>query len=119
MLALHRAVRSGAGQRPDGVSVARRGNDGGYIRAESRLMSEGNSEDQGLTGFVRLGWADPRFNDFGSFYAGGLVYTGAIPGRNEDQLGLAIAPTPARPVAPSPWRRWTVPASRRTRPISS
>lgn len=74
-----------------GISVARRGNDGAYIRAESKLTREGKSEDQGLTGFVRLGWADPRFNDFGSFYSGGLVYTGAIPGRNADQLGFAIA----------------------------
>lgn len=74
-----------------GVLVTQRGNDGAYIRAESKLTTEGKSEGQGLSGFMRLGWADPRFNDFGSFYSAGLVYTGAIPGRNEDQLGLAIA----------------------------
>lgn len=67
-----------------------RGNDGVYVRAEHHLTREPDA-DQGLAGFVRAGVADGRINMFDRYLGAGLTYTGAIPGRDEDQLGVAMA----------------------------
>jgi porin len=69
----------------------RRGNNGIYLRGETQITKERDAQDQGLSGFFRLGTADGRINTFSHFIAGGLNYTGAIKGRDEDQLGLGIA----------------------------
>jgi porin len=72
-------------------SISRRGNDGWYLRGESKLTQEEGNEDQGLAAFFRLGLADGRINSFDRFASVGLNYTGLIKGRDEDQLGLAFA----------------------------
>lgn len=64
---------------------------GAYAFVEGILFSEAASSDQGLSGFVRAGRADQRVNRFGSQQALGLVYTGLIPGRDEDVLGLGLS----------------------------
>jgi len=69
---------------------ARRGNDGVYVMVERRLMREGDS-DQGLSGWLRLGFADSGHNVITRFYGAGLVRTGAILNRDEDQFGIAVA----------------------------
>jgi porin len=69
----------------------RRGNNGIYLRGETQIIKESGAQDQGLSGFFRLGTADGRINTFSHFITGGLNYTGAIKGRDEDQLGLGIA----------------------------
>lgn len=72
-----------------GSRVARGGNDGIYIFAERKLT--GRSRDaSGLSGWVRLGFADAKLNPIESYVGGGLVYTGLVPGRDEDQLGVAV-----------------------------
>jgi porin len=38
-----------------------------------------------------MGFASTKVNQLGSYFGGGLVYSGLIPGRNEDQIGLAVA----------------------------
>lgn len=68
-----------------------RGNDGIYLRGEHHLSHEAGDAEQGLAAFFRLGIADGAINQFGSFASGGLTYAGAIPGRNEDRIGVAIA----------------------------
>lgn len=45
----------------------------------------------GMTGWVRGGFANSSVNQFGGYAGGGVVQTGAIPGRPDDQLGIAIA----------------------------
>lgn len=76
------------------------GNVGVYALAEGRLTHESNSEDSGLSGWVRLGAANGRINPVTNYVGAGLVYTGLVPGRDKDQAGLAIAfarfGTPAR-----------------------
>ena len=67
------------------------GNKGIYALAEQRVFSEKEDDNQGLSVFIRLGWANPDFNDISLYTGGGLVYTGLIPSRNEDQIGVAVA----------------------------
>lgn len=67
------------------------GNLGVYVIAEQQLFSESKARDQGLTGYVQLGRADPRFNQFEFYTGGGLVYTGLLPNRDEDILGAMVA----------------------------
>ena len=68
-----------------------RGNGGVYLRGEHHLSHEAGDAGQGLAGFFRLGIADGAINQFGGFASGGLTYAGAIPGRDEDRIGVAIA----------------------------
>lgn len=68
-----------------------RGNDGFYVRGETALFEEAGDPAQGLAAFARLGIADGRFNTFRRFASAGLNYTGPFRGRDEDQLGLAVA----------------------------
>jgi porin len=49
------------------------------------------SSDQGLSVFLRFGVADEDLNQFSHYIGVGGVYTGLIPGRDEDQLGIAAA----------------------------
>lgn len=46
---------------------------------------------QGLKGFFRMGLADGKINRFDRFASIGLTYTGLLPGRDGDQIGLAAA----------------------------
>ena len=45
---------------------------------------------QGLRSFLRVGFCPQPYNPLSLYTDAGLVYTGLIPGRNEDQLGLAF-----------------------------
>ena len=77
--------------RPGVVPVASRGSAGAYLLVEGRLRREPGTDEQGLSGFVRLGWANDRYNRFSRYVGAGLVYTGPVPGRNADRVGLAVA----------------------------
>ena len=66
------------------------GNTGYYAFVESPLWREGGG-GQGLAGFLRVGFADARVNVLSSYVGAGAVYTGLFPGRDDDQLGFAVA----------------------------
>ncbi len=68
-----------------------RGNRGFYVIGEGQLFAERDDSAQGLNAFARVGSANDRINRFRDFVGTGLVYTGALPSRPEDQLGLAIS----------------------------
>ncbi len=70
-----------------GAAVASRG---AYVLAEHTLFREPHHAD-GLTAFARAGLARSAVNRFGSYVGGGLVYSGLLPGRHDDELGLAVA----------------------------
>ncbi len=74
-----------------GLGISPRKNRGFYLLAESDLVNERDDPEQGLSGFLRYGVADDRINQLDSYFGAGLVYTGFLPGRDRDQLGLAIA----------------------------
>ncbi len=67
------------------------GNSGLYVFAHGPLYREPGSEGEGLQGWFRFGIADGRTNQLDQYVGAGFVYTGAIPGRDADQLGLAVA----------------------------
>jgi porin len=67
------------------------GNRGFYVIGEGQLFAETDDSAQGLNAFVRYGTANDRINRFRNFVGTGLVYTGALPNRPEDQLGLAVS----------------------------
>lgn len=73
-----------------GASVKRSRNSGAYISAERKLTGQ-TKEGPGLSAWARLGVADNRFNAIKTYVGGGLVYTGPVPGRDEDRLGLGVA----------------------------
>jgi len=74
-----------------GMPLQQDGNDGFYFLAEQKVFSEAADPDQGLSIFARYGTAEDDVNQFKSYLGLGAVYTGLIPGRDEDQLGFAIA----------------------------
>jgi porin len=65
-------------------------NYGVYLLLNGALMYEGDKTDQGLSGFMRLGVASPLVNAYSAFSSAGLVYTGLVPGMDQDQLGIAM-----------------------------
>jgi porin len=62
-----------------------------YTLLESEIFREAAQSAQGLSGFVRLGYANPDVNQLEWSVGGGLVYTGLIPGRDEDVTGLGVS----------------------------
>lgn len=65
-------------------------NGGIYVIGEKHLFSEGDSS-QGMGGFVQLGFTESDRNVVDRYIGVGINYTGLIPGRDEDVIGLAIA----------------------------
>ena len=76
----------------DGVAPrSRSGTHGFYALLEGDLYREPGQFLQGLSGFLRVGVADEAVNQIGSYAGAGLVYTGLVPGRTEDVLGLGVS----------------------------
>lgn len=73
-----------------GAGIDSRGNDGLYALAEAEVYADPDDPRRGLALFARAGWASARFNEFRHSFALGGVYTGALPARPEDKLGLAV-----------------------------
>lgn len=82
------AIRTIADQ---GKTYKRRGNHGVYGLAEYTVWNEPEHQDQALTFFVRIGFADSAVNQISLYTGGGAVYTGLLPGRDEDEVGFGIA----------------------------
>lgn len=68
-----------------------RGSGGGYLLADRVLYRAPGEEGGKLAAFIQAGLADPQVNRFGSYIGAGLVATGLVPGRPNDQLGAAVA----------------------------
>jgi porin len=67
------------------------GTHGFYALVEGTLYHEPGQVLQGLSGFVRVGGADESVNPVGRYAGAGLVYTGLLPGRPDDVLGLGFS----------------------------
>ena len=67
------------------------GNYGIYVNGEQFIFGEDSSTDQGLAVFGRFGIANSNFNPSNYSILGGVNYTGLIPGRDWDVLGLAFS----------------------------
>lgn len=73
--------------RNDGTGTGR-GNAGTYVRGEFSLI---DGTERKIDAFFRLGKASGRFNMFDAFASGGLKFSGWVPGRDEDEFGIALA----------------------------
>src|SRR4029453_14452067 len=62
-----------------------------YLNIEQEVWREPHSELQGLGAFAHAVWMPPNRNFLEFSIEGGLYYRGAIPGRDEDALGLGVA----------------------------
>lgn len=65
-------------------------NRGIYLIGEKMLYAE-DQNGQGLGGFFQLGIADDDLNQIATYWGAGLHYTGLLPGRDSDIIGLAVA----------------------------
>ena len=68
-------------------------NGGGWIIGDRMLFKEsyGSDDAQGLAGFAMYSWTRADRNVFDSSLAAGLVYSGLVPRRDEDLLGVGVA----------------------------
>lgn len=64
---------------------------GFYALGEYEFFKRENAAPKSTKIFARAGWANSEINILGSFYGGGIVLTGLLPSRPEDQTGIAIA----------------------------
>jgi porin len=76
---------------PNGQPVRHRGSSGFYALADRVLFKVPGHPEKRLTGFVQAGYGDLRVDRFGSYIGTGLTAVGIIPGRDTDELGLALA----------------------------
>jgi porin len=64
---------------------------------KDKLVELGKSDtllrhsDRQVTLFGQLGIGDPRVNRFAYYTGGGLTFSALIPGRNQDEFGIAVA----------------------------
>ncbi len=66
-------------------------NFGFYSIMDQMIYKEGDEGEQGLSFFVQYGQAPSDRNLIDMYYGFGLNYTGLIPGRNTDQVGMSLA----------------------------
>jgi porin len=80
-----------ANPRSTGIPLEHTGDYGVYGVIDQALYRVPGTDDQGLSGFVRAGGV-PNDRNLISFYAdGGLLYKGLVPGRPDDNVGIAAA----------------------------
>jgi porin len=72
----------------NGNPVRADGNQGFYVLAERSFRSQGNAS---VSGFLRAGVAETRFNQFSGFVGTGVVMRGLSAARPDDAIGFAIA----------------------------
>lgn len=72
-------------------------NFGLYASAEKFLFSENSDSTQGLSAFLRAGYAEKDLNRFDAYFGAGFIYKGLFSERDEDILGLAVAIAPYSP----------------------
>jgi porin len=77
------------------------GDRGVYMLAERQLVGEERG-GAGLSGWLRYGIADRRYNAVRRYLGGGLVRTGTWHGREDDQLGASFACAWIGAAAPAP-----------------
>ena len=72
-----------------------RGNAGLYLTFDQWLYkedpTEGEVKDQGLAAFFQFGWAPSAYNEITQHYGTGLVYSGLLPTRDTDSMGLMMS----------------------------
>jgi len=76
---------------PDGRPVRHRGSSGFYVLADQTVYQDINHPDRRLALFGQLGIGDPHVNRCAYYTGGGLTVSALIPGRDQDEFGVAVA----------------------------
>ena len=71
--------------------TARHTNAGGYFIVDQQLWRKPETEDQGLSGFLRIGAAPEDRNVVPFYFDTGFNYRGLLPGRDKDIAGLGFS----------------------------
>ena len=66
---------------------------GAYFVADQQLWRKPGTEDQGLSGFLRIGGAPGDRNTVPFYFDTGFDYKGLLPGREKDITGIALSYT--------------------------
>ena len=74
-----------------GDPLMRKGNRGFYVLAERTLHRGTRNPDSHADGFIRYGRANADFNQFSSYFQTGLVFSGMVAGRSEDQFAVSYS----------------------------
>jgi porin len=75
----------------NGQPVEHEGSSGAYILADQTLYTDSKRPARRLTAFGQFGIGDARVNHFASYSGAGIVMSGPLRGRDNDELGIAIA----------------------------
>ncbi|KGI78668.1 hypothetical protein LF63_0104335 [Oleiagrimonas soli] len=73
------------------TTARRHGATGYYAIAGGVLARDRTHDARALSGFVQFGVGDPGVNRFGRYMGLGAVLSAPLPGRDTDELGLAVA----------------------------
>ncbi|ESQ74279.1 carbohydrate porin [Asticcacaulis sp. AC402] len=79
---------SARGDKLDGMGTGPR--TGSYGQLGLYLTRENEDDDQGLAAWIRAGTASAAVHDLSGYVGGGLTYTGPLPGRDNDVVGVAV-----------------------------
>lgn len=74
-----------------GDPLMRKGNSGFYVLAERTLYRKKQNVSSHVDGFIRYGRANPDFNQLSSYFQTGLVFSGMLAGRSEDQFAVSYS----------------------------
>ena len=69
----------------------RQGENGAYLTADHLLAKDSDDPKRRLSAFLQAGFANRTVNRFGTYIGAGLVASGVIADRTDDQLGLSMA----------------------------
>ncbi len=75
---------------PQGNTLRYQRGRGAYALIEAPIFKAGGDGERGLSGWARVGIADPVIQQISGYIGGGVVYTGLFASRPEDQTGVAV-----------------------------
>ena len=61
-----------------------------YLTIDQNIFEEIEDEEQGLGIFFQYGWAPPSLSEVSHYIGFGFAWTGLIPGRDQDVIGIAL-----------------------------
>jgi porin len=76
---------------PDRRPVRDRGSRGFYLLADAIVYRDGDGLGRQVALFAQLGIGDARVDRFAYYTGGGVTLAGFIPGRGQDEFGVALA----------------------------
>jgi len=75
----------------DGQPVRHQGSRGFYLLADQTVYQDSSRPDRRLALFGQLGIGDPRVSRFAYYTGGGFTVSALLPGRDQDEFGIAVA----------------------------